>query len=269
MPKNTRLRALLVTSAAGYGLGIYGMNELWYKNSPRSAFHFFNDAGEWQQVDKAGHCYTAFFESMYAVKILQWSGLPQKKAIFWGSMTGILLQSPIELLDGFSSSYGASVSDLAANIVGSGLVLSQYVVWKEIRIQPKFSFHTTAFAPQRPAVLGKSFIEQVLKDYNGQTYWLSLNMYSFLKNGSKFPKWLNLSLGYGAENMLFADKELNKYTRQDVYRQYFISLDIDLTKIKSRSKILNTILYNFNLLHFPAPAIELNKFGIRLHALYF
>jgi hypothetical protein len=60
----------------------------------------------------------------------------------------------------------------------------------------KFSFHTTQYQ-YRPNVLGSSLAEQMLKDYNGQTYWLSVNLHSFYK-GSKIPKWLNLAIGYGA-----------------------------------------------------------------------
>ncbi len=35
----------------------------------------------------------------------------------------------------------------------------------------------------------------MLKDYNGQTYWLSFNVASFLPTNSGFPYWLNMSLG--------------------------------------------------------------------------
>jgi hypothetical protein len=45
------------------------------------------------------------------------------------------------------------------------------------RITPKFSFHTTQYAQYRPNVLGSSLAEQILKDYNGQTYWLSVNLH--------------------------------------------------------------------------------------------
>ena len=267
--KKSRLTPLLIGTGVGYGLGMVGMNELWYKNSPRSSFHFFNDAGEWKQMDKVGHCYSAFFESMTAVRVLSWAGLPQKKAIFWGCMSGIILQSPIEILDGFSAAYGASLSDLVANTAGSAMAFTQYCAWNEIRIQPKFSFHSTNSAAQRPNVLGSNFLEQVFKNYNGQTYWLSFNIYSFLAEESKFPRWLNVSLGYSAERMLYAENTPNLQAGQNAYRQYFLSLDIDLTKIKSKNKFVKTLLYSFNILHIPAPAIEMNKFGIRVHPLYY
>jgi hypothetical protein len=67
-----------------------------------------------------------------------------------------------------------------------------------------FSFHQTKFASQRPEALGAALNEQILKDYNGQTYWFSFNIHSFTKD-SFFPKWLNLAFGYGGEGMLYGN----------------------------------------------------------------
>ena len=47
-------------------------------------------------------------------------------------------------------------------------------------------------------------MQQVLKDYNGQTYWLSANIWSFNKE-SNFPRWLNVAFGYGADGMLYGE----------------------------------------------------------------
>jgi hypothetical protein len=52
-----------------------------------------------------------------------------------------------------------------------------------------FSYH--AYAQYRPNVLGSSLAEQMLKDYNGQTYWLSIYTPSIKAQN---PKWLNLLL---------------------------------------------------------------------------
>ena len=47
----------------------------------------------------------------------------------------------------------------------------------------------------------------MLKDYNGQTYWLSANLKSFFKK-SNVPTWLNISVGYGAEGMFGATENI-------------------------------------------------------------
>ena len=42
-----RLTTFIVASGAAYSLTLVGLNSLWYGNSEREAFHFFNDNGEW------------------------------------------------------------------------------------------------------------------------------------------------------------------------------------------------------------------------------
>ncbi|MEO1049413.1 MAG: DUF2279 domain-containing protein [Bacteroidota bacterium] len=264
-----RLRTFVIGSSVLYGATLVGLNELWYKDFPRRSFHFFNDNSQWLQVDKVGHFYSAFHLSSAGTKAFQWTGLNDAKSHFWGSMLGVIFLTPIEIMDGFSSEFGASYGDLIANTAGSGLFLGQYLVWKEVRIHPKFSFQRTDFAPLRPTTLGDGFQEEILKDYNGQTYWLSVDIYKFLPSESKFPKWLNIAFGYGGENMIFANRESNLGAGFDPFRQYYIGLDWDLTHIKSRSKVINTLLFAANMIRLPAPALELSRERVKFHILSF
>ncbi|NJM25882.1 MAG: DUF2279 domain-containing protein, partial [Bacteroidia bacterium] len=107
---------------------------------------------------------------------------------------------PVEIFDGFSDAYGASAGDLIADAAGPLLYLGQKALWQEVRIHPKFSFHQTRYAPMRPDLLGDNLTSEVLKDYNGQTYWLSVDVDKFIQ----FPRWLNIAVGYGAEEMITA-----------------------------------------------------------------
>lgn len=266
----TRLNTLVIGGSALYGAGLIGLNEVWYKNNPRTSFHFFDDSQEWKQVDKVGHFYGAYHFSLAASKAFQWTGMSQKKSIFWGAMTGIVVMTPIEILDGFSAEYGASLSDFFVNIGGAMFLYGQHALWNEVRIHPKFSFHRTAFAPQRPELLGKSFSEEILKDYNGQTYWFSVDVDKFLPKGNRYPKWLNVAVGYGAENMIFAQDRQNQEVGLRPYRQFYLSLDLDLTAIKTRNKFLKTLIYFVNMIHLPAPALSFSaEKGWRLHAWYY
>lgn len=264
-----RLTIVLVGVNATYVGSMIALNEIWYKNSPRSPFHFFNDNSEWLQMDKAGHFTTAFHESIFAVKTLQWAGVPDRKAKIYGSLAGFIYQSPIEILDGYSAEYGASWGDLTANASGSILSMGQYLLWDEIRIQPKFSFHRTSLSKVNPNLLGSSLNEEVIKDYNGQTYWLSFNFYSFMKKETKFPKWLNLSLGYGINNMVRAQKNQSIAMGYTPYRQYYLSLDFDLSKVNTKRKWIKYVLYPLNFIKVPFPTLEYSNNKFRFHPLYF
>ncbi len=192
---------------------------------------------------------------------------PQKKSAIWGSVMGFALMVPIELLDGYSSQYGASGSDIMADAIGSGIFLSQVLIWNEIRIHPKYSYSPSGLTSYRPDVLGKDGKEQWLKDYNGQTYWLSFDLHKLVNIK---PKWLNIGLGYSVNNMINAKGTPTIIFPYESYRQYYLSIDIDLTYIKTNSKFVNTIFYFVNMIHLPAPAIEFNRIDkVVFHPFYF
>lgn len=266
-------RNAVVITEAGLSVGALALlGGYWYSDYPKSNFHFINDNAEWLQMDKAGHVFSAYHLSNYTSEALRWSGVSDKDRILYGAATGFLFLSAIEVLDGYSSNWGASAGDLIANATGTGLFVSQELLWKEQRITPKFSFHTTEYASARPNVLGRSFTEQLLKDYNGQTYWLSVNLWSFWK-ASQIPKWLNVAVGYGAEGMITGNDDLVNTVflpEKQRYRQFLFSIDADLTKIETRSHFLKTLFSAVNTIKIPAPALEFNTKGrTRIHAFYF
>lgn len=264
---NKRLEYIVAGSVTLYTTSMILLSKAWYKNYPRSKFHFFNDNHEWQQMDKMGHCFTSYYEGVYGIELMKWAGLPRKKAIWWGGLYGTFLQTPIEILDGYSAEWGASPGDLMANTVGSALAITQALKWDEQRIGIKFSFSRTAYAPIRPNALGNGFSEELVKDYNGQTYWLSANIASFIKKeDSKFPEWLNLAVGFGGNGMISnthnkwtdADGNYFDYSYVPTYRQFYLAPDIELTKIKTNSKFLKNTFRVLSFIKFPLPALEYN-----------
>jgi hypothetical protein len=109
-----------------------------------------------------------------------------------------------------------------------------------------------------------------LKDYNGQTYWLNINLHSFFKE-SNIPKWLDLSIGYGADGMLAGLKDVDNQllTNNDRHRQFYLSFDLNLSKIETKSHLLRSILDVFNVIKVPFPAVELSKKGGVFHLFYY
>lgn len=259
-----KLRTVLIAGSVGYAVGVVALSELWYKDTPRQPFSFFNDNAEWKQVDKLGHFYSAFYLSYGAAKGYRWCGLKDSKANLWGALTGFFVLVPIEVLDGFSEAYGASAGDLLADAGGALFFYGQSYQWKEIRIYPKFSFSRTHFPTIRPDLLGDNLVSEILKDYNGQTYWLSFDMDRFMK----FPRWLNIAVGYGASGMVYARESENQAAGYDAYRQYYVSLDLDPSAIHTNSKALRTLLFIAGMIKLPSPAIEFSRKGTQFHFLY-
>jgi hypothetical protein len=177
-------------------------------------------------------------------------------------------------MDGFSAGWGFSPGDMIANTAGASLFISQQLLWHEQRIMLKYSYHPTIFPNYRPDVLGKTDIQQIFDDYNGITIWISANIHSFLKKDSKFPKWLNIAFGYGAEGLLYGnnldDYEGPPLPVYDRISQFYLALDVDLTKIPTRSKFMHILFNALSFIKIPMPTIEINTKGeFKFHAAYF
>ena len=279
---NKRVKIITAANIVGYGGMMAGLYAAWYKNYPQSNFHVFNDFPEWQQVDKIGHMYSAYTLSKLSMELWRWTGMERKKRIWIGGMSGAAYLTVIEVLDAYSTQWGWSWSDFGTNILGSGLLVAQELAWDEQRIQLKFSFHRKnyhdASLDQRSDKLfGKTIYERFLKDYNGQTYWLSANIKSFFPE-SKWPPWLNISIGTGAEGMFGAKENIGKddngniiFTRTDIkrYRQWYLAPDIDLSKIKTKHKGIKTALTVLNIMKFPMPTLEFSNGSFKLKAIGF
>lgn len=269
-------------SAIGYGGSFVFLNEAWYKGYPRSSFHTFNDGGEWQQMDKIGHAWTAYHTSRAATGLWKWSGLKPSTAVVLGTGSSLLYMLSIEYLDGRSAEWGWSWPDAGADIAGASLFALQELGWKEQKISLKFSSHrkhyeTPALEGRANELYGSSLPERLLKDYNAQTYWLSANLKSLVPSWN-LPRWLNLSIGYGADGMYggYENRAFDKngnltFDRRDIhrYRQWYLAPDIDLTRLPVKSKFVKTVFFALNCLKFPAPSLELSNGKLTGHWMHF
>jgi uncharacterized protein YfiM (DUF2279 family) len=280
--KKKRLWFIGGINVAGYGGSLIILNNAWYKGYARTSFHTFNDNNEWLQVDKFGHAWAANNAGKVSAAMWQWAGLSHKKAVLIGGLSSTFYLTAIEFLDGHSSKWGWSWGDMAANVTGSGLFIGQEYLWKEERIQYKFSFHKKTYTEpvleqRADDLFGKTWYERMLKDYNAQSYWFSVNVKSFLPK-SNWPAWLNVAVGYGADGLYggfenkWTDKQGNAIDRTDIprKRQFYLAPDIDFTKIKTNKKWLRTVFTFLNAFKCPAPALMIDSKGkFKAYALYF
>ncbi len=255
------------------------LDHAWYSGYSRMGFHFFDDLPEWNQMDKAGHIWTTYQVSRATTEMWKWAGLSRHKAAVLGTASGMVYQGIIELQDAYSAEWGFSWSDIAANALGAGGFLAQELGWQEQRIQVKFSYwpmqHPPVLRDRRNQLFGAKATERIVKDYNAQIYWLSGNLSSFLPE-SRLPRWLNVSMGYGAGGLYGGRSNswtdtagvVHDYASIQRLRKFYLSLDADLTRIPTNSKLLRTVFFVLNAVKLPAPAMEFNNGGnIRFHLL--
>lgn len=264
-----RLTIALSSVASFQAASTIGLSQVWYKNFEREPFHFFNDGAEWKQMDKIGHTYSAYLLSEMHEPLYRWTGLNRKNYRLLAGASSWTYLLTVELLDAQSSAWGFSWWDIAANTAGVGFY------WLKdsplgSRFDLKFSFTRSGYAPFRPSHLGSTLAEEILKDYNGQSYWLN---YSLLQK-TDLPWYLKMwqvSLGHSADAMLHAREksyEASGLTFQ-AKRQWILSADIDWNAIPVRNKHLGKALRLLRFIKLPFPALIYSKGEINGRGLYF
>lgn len=243
----------------------------WYKPYSFGGFHFFDDGREWQMSDKLGHFTTAYSLTSFTWQLFENSPSSLRRNI--STLIPLIFLTNIEIFDGFSKGWGFSVWDFGANVSGSALFLLQQNLWDEQYLIPKFSFHSTTYAKHRPELLGSNSAERILKDYNGQTYWLSIPLYV---TGLNLPPWLCVSLGYNASGMLGARS--NNWTKDGFNFDYshiprtstgLLSLDIDLMKLPFKGRSWKLLSSGLRWVKIPLPALAWsNQHGWNFHGIY-
>jgi hypothetical protein len=273
----------------------YGLYQTWYKDYERGKFRTFNDAREWQQMDKAGHFITTYSEARWLYDGARWTGLDKRRSLWLAGGISMFLQGTLEVMDGFSTEWGFSWSDVGFNTLGMGLFVAQESIWEDQRIILKVSTNrrlpstdpllstngaaTTSLRARHLDLYGSSVPERFLKDYNTLTIWASVNPKAFAPQ-SRWPAWLNLAVGYGSENLYggfnntWSDEEGNSYVLSEAdyprYRQLYLSFDIDLKRIPTRRPLVRSVLSILNVIKIPAPALQWNTLGqVKFHPLYF
>jgi len=283
LPIKSKPRLWLVGSghAILWATTFAALNNAWYRDYPRSSFHFFDDRREWKQMDKAGHVWTAYQLSRHSAEAWRWAGISNRQAAWFGGASAFAFQSIIEVLDGFSEEWGFSLGDMEANLIGSGGYIAQQLLFRNQVLQVKLGYKPYSYPgdlqPRRNQLFGSTLPEQILKDYNSQRYWLSANLKS-ISGAAGVPAWLNLAIGYSADGIFggrtnqWTDKQGNSFNRNDIprVRRFYLSPDLDLTKIKTKRRFLRSAFFILNMVKIPAPAIEYNTKGkLKLHVLLF
>ncbi len=254
--------------------GWYYLNHVWYKDRPRVPFHFYNDNAGYLQMDKFGHATTAYVESNMSYYSLRKVGVSPKNALIVGGLMGFLMQLPIEIADGLNEGYGFSWGDVGANTFGSALMASQQYFFDDQIVLMKFSYQHSEYAEISNGYLGNNQFEGLSADYNGHTYWFSGN-FNRLTRTEFLPDWVNIAVGYSAGGMFGEFENITEYKGVPIpeterYRQFFLSLDVDWTRIPTNSTFMEVLYRGLNILKVPFPAIQYNSKGeFHGHWLYF
>ncbi len=270
---------------AADALVMAGLSSLWY-DGDHVPFHWYKPApsfddgwlDDWHtnvQQDKLGHLFVSWQLARVFGAYGRWAGLTNRQAGLFGGVVSAAFQTQIEIFDGFDEAYGASRTDIAANVVG-GVVGGLKVAYPEklAWFDAKYSYHISPYYDEGVsdnAVLG--YLGNAIKDYDGITYWFVIHPSELVSEEDRWPEWVSLAVGYSGTNLAHAISGMsdprNKGLPNVHERQLFLSLDFGLIERLPLPKVLRPVQTFFSFIHLPAPALSIGAGGNRWYWLYY
>ena len=247
-------------------ISLVGINEVWYKNYARSDFHFFDDLKEWNGMDKIGHACTSYQLNKISHSLFEKNNI--KKPLLKSSVYTFGYMLGVELLDGYSTEWGFSIYDVIGNGLGTILYTFQERKFKNQPFKIKFSSNKSTYASCRPSLLGENRLQQILKDYNGQTYWLTFNYNELWNKRIKLFDYIDFAFGYSIDGFTGGHNNpeisscnclINDCNNLKRTSQFIFSVDLNTSKIKNKHPILGKFLLPFDIVKIPFPAFILNN----------
>jgi hypothetical protein len=153
--------------------------------------------------------------------------------------------------------WGFSPTDFASDVLGAFFPVAQEY-WEPLRaINLKFSYLPSAdltHGTWKHGIFVKK--DTFIDDYQGQMFWLTINVNHYLPKDYKkyWPDWLQLAFGYGLSRW---DGDEEASLRHVTDKELWISLDYDIEKLPGDGELLRLLKKLFNQFHLPAPAIRL------------
>ena len=268
--KLNRKRVFLVGSSLSAALGAsycYIQKSWW--SEKQIPFHFDDGADLTYalNVDKCGH----FIGGLQAADIfsssMRWSGMNEKKSLWYGAAFGFGLQFAIEMKDAYAPYWGFSKWDLGLGTAGSLWPIAQYYNDDLRAINFKLSYykHSDIYW-QLDRQRGKEASKYAWQDdYPNQTYWATFDVNYFLENCC-WPNWLNLSVGFGLDDTQYLN---SRNAKTGGNNEWYIALDYDIPKMLKKwdSPLGEKVKHWLNYIHFPAPTIMISP-NVKFYPLF-
>ena len=262
-PDSTKIkkgRVIVVSSSLAAILGgsyLYVENAWW--SDKQIPFHFDDGADLTYalNVDKVGHFMGGLEAADFFSSSMKWSGMNEKKSLWYGAAFGSGLQLAIEMKDAYAPYWGFSKWDLALGSAGSFWPVAQYYNDDLKAINFKMSYYKRSniywdLDKQRGKETNKYAWQD---DYPNQTYWVTFDVNHFVETCC-WPDWLNVAVGFGIDDTQY----LNGGTKAGGNNEWYIALDYDVPKMlkKWNSPTGKKVKHWLNYFHLPAPTIRIS-----------
>ena len=185
--KAVMLNVGVAAAVAAYGMGFWDYFQTAPKASSEGWFGRTTDDGG---MDKLGHFWMTYSVSHLYSYLYRWWDFSPGEANALGALSGLGIQTAMELGDAFSGGYGFSYEDAIMNTVGAG---AAYILGRYPSIARKIDFRME----YKPGSLG-DLTDDILTDYENQRYLIALKLDGFDTFHDSYLSYLELHAGYQA-----------------------------------------------------------------------
>lgn len=220
-----------------------------WRNSDKVPFYFSNDPPYALHADKMGHAMYSYVCADVVKLAYSEAGLDRHTAAWLGFGSSMIAQTMVEIGDGFhghEAYYGFSPGDEVGDLLGASLsLLKEYVPYLnrfdyKIGVWPSDAYSQGAFRGP-------------LDDDESQFFWLSMDIHKDMPDW--YPKWLNIAVGYGVENLTssaFLPYRQGLTPKSLVY----IGVDLNLRNLPIEGKAWKIIAEILSHYRIPFPALQ-------------
>ena len=179
-------------------------------------------------MDKLGHAYGGYLYSDYFTQRIAHSSGDSTGAGITGAILGFGMQSVVEILDGFSSDYGFSNSDLIADGVGAGFSMLRSTV-------PGLSSKLDFRMEYNPWATGSQEFSP-FNDYTSQKYLLALKLSGFEQFQDTPLRFVELQAGYFARG--FGQK--GQPATSELRREPYVAIGFNFAELFEAESVRHT-----------------------------
>jgi hypothetical protein len=237
--------SLIPASAIG---AIFVLNyDAFWRYATEVPFHISNDPPYAMHIDKFAHTYVSATGSDAIRAAYRLAGVSEETSAWLGAGLTFVAGVAVEMEDarhGDDPEYGFSPGDAAGDLIGSSLPLLRYYYPVLRRLDIKMGLW--------PSEAYKSGTYKfITDDYESQYFWLSFDLHEI----TPLPSWLNLAVGFSAENLLRQQYHVPSPDGPP-YTDIYFGPDINLKGIPIPGAWWQTLSAILSYIRIPFPALQ-------------
>lgn len=183
-------KALILNIGGAAAITAYGVG-FWdyFQTSPKAdGEDWFGRTTKHGGADKLGHFWATYSISHLFSYVYRWWDFDREQANTYGALSGLGLQTLMEVGDAFSADFGFSYEDALMNVAGAG---TAYLLGKYPQLANKIDFRLE-YKPTSFSDLSGD----LLTDYERQRYLIALKLDGFEMFHNSYLSYLELHAGY-------------------------------------------------------------------------